>query len=65
MQLSPRLRWMRHHRAETFNHVSPEEVPWKCWAEDKSFVGFGNTELDAIVDFARQNKILLWNEKPV
>lgn len=56
---SPRLKWMRRHGVKVFfSDVLGEYV---AYAEMK--VGFGDTELEALTDFAIKNNLKLWNEE--
>lgn len=73
--LSPRLKWMREHdiqvefipEEERRGHEAAWEVYsyWDDAADDEdptAHTGYGETEDEAIVDFARRNHLKLWNE---
>lgn len=74
---SPRLRWMKKHNVSIIhNHdVSPgdedefsgETIFPFCatnspdkWLQSRA--GYGNTEVEALADWARRNGVRLWNE---
>lgn len=67
--LSPRLKWMREHEVRTFSLDEGyyEEFnldPWECTSNKGNFrKGKGETEDEAIIDFARKNNLRLWNEE--
>lgn len=75
-QLSPRLKWMQEPQVKT--HYCAAFVgdgdPWCAWDSkneykgdggvpyDPDACGYGQTEDEAIVEFARINNLRLWNE---
>ena len=68
---SPRLAWMRKHgvwirenREINPGDESPEtgETIYPFKAFGNQFVGYGNTEDEAIADFAKRAGVRLWNE---
>jgi hypothetical protein len=69
---SPRLRWMKKHNVETRDDIKIDEYPesaFFAWsgdlndAIDNVRLGSGDTELDAITDWAIKNGVRLWNEE--
>ena len=71
-QDSPRLRWIKQHGIQT--HHSPEfkdddeYLPWCAWTGDlqkaiqRERISLGRTEDEAIVEWAKDNNMRLWNE---
>jgi hypothetical protein len=71
---SPRLLWMERHgvkTSETMAGECPETgFEWLSWVaysgeleiSERDRVGIGETEDDAIADWARINGVRLWNE---
>jgi hypothetical protein len=74
--LSPRLKWMQEHKVCTeFEETAvtrPKDYPWEAYShvddldddedDPTPYYGWGATEEEAIVDFARKNNLRLWNE---
>lgn len=67
---SPKQLWIERHNLNTQEAAELAE-PWSCWsgnlsaAIDAGKVAHGNTEDDAIVQWAIQNHVRLWNEEAV
>ena len=67
---SPKQKWIERHNLNTSEAPELAE-PWSCWAGnlsaalDAGTVAHGNTEEDAIVQWAIQNNVRLWNEEAV
>jgi len=64
---SPRLAWMRANKIQC--HVTTQcPLPVSCWSGDlaesmeNNLIGYGNTEDEAIADFAKRAGLRLWNE---
>ena len=78
-QLSPRLAWMKRHHVKTQffkqNKIGDKDEfgndnwPWYAFDETSEENLFGRelcggaTEDDAIAEFARRNKLKMWNEE--
>jgi hypothetical protein len=72
---SPRLKWLEKHGLKTHDYgaafVSPETGHefgrWTCYLESDYYTfskwANGETEADAIADWARLNGVRLWNEE--
>lgn len=75
---SPRLRWLKKHDVHTHHNknvqpgdedeLSGETIyPWVAYKGLPNFpmpnAGYGNTEHEAIVDWAIKNNVRLWNEE--
>lgn len=73
---SPRLLWMERHHIETHHAPHCDEIgAWSAWSyerdsqgkgcipEDPEALGYGDTEHDAIADYARKRGWKLWNEE--
>lgn len=65
---SPCKKWVKKHSISTLK--SPEiDPPWAAWsgglddALNKDNIGYGQTEDDALVDWAKENGVRLWNEE--
>lgn len=69
--LSPRLVWIEEKGIKTYRSpgLCPDEAPWNCWSGDletaieKDSFGVGDTEDEAIVNWAKANGVRLWNEE--
>lgn len=70
-QDSPRLAWLKKHNLNTYKSpgIDEEDEPWSCWTgqlEDaikhNSYVT-GETEDEAITNWAIENGVKLWNEE--
>lgn len=70
-QLSPRLAWMRKHNISTYRvpHMEIEEEPWCAWtgnfgeAIETDEFKTGQTEDEALLNFAKHHGLKLWNEE--
>lgn len=68
---SPKLVWIRRHGIKTNfdDSLELEEHPWSAWQGNLDYAieadnfGTGETEEDAIVNWARRNEVRLWNEE--
>lgn len=77
MTLSPRLAWMKEHGITVLDHGTHLKPGAECeltgktlyrfqasmtnWSFEKRY-GWGDTEVDALVDLAKKAEIKLWNE---
>lgn len=68
-QDSPRLAWMKRHGVVTWMVQGCDVDPWCASTEeqvkkcDTEGLGTGDTEDDALADFARRRNLRLWNEE--
>lgn len=68
---SPRLAWMERHAIRTMlcKLVQAGENPWMAWTGDlmdaieREAAGYGETEDDALFEFAKKNGLRMWNEE--
>lgn len=65
-QDSPKRAWIKKHKL-TVSFDETCEEPWVCYDEkilfeDDSTWGTGDTELDALSDWASKHNVKLWNE---
>lgn len=73
---SPRLRWMEKHNLVTHDFGEGGESPetgmeykrWVCRVQEPDLTerdcgAQGDTEADAIADWANRNNVRLWNEE--
>ena len=67
---SPRLAWIKRHNLTTaHNPELADDSPWSCWscplsnALDRETIGLGDTEADAIAEWAKLTGTRLWNEE--
>ena len=66
---SPRIKWMREHAIQTHYCADIEDGPWSAWTgsladaiETEDGMGYGMTEEDAVIDYAKNANLKLWNE---
>ncbi len=57
---SPKLLWIKDNKISILQNPKSPYKPWT--AEDDRIIGFGETEEDALCDFAIKKGIRLWNE---
>lgn len=75
---SPRLEWLERHRLVLHDFGAGGESPetgmdfkrWVCRVQEPDFTerdcgAHGDTQEDAIADWARRNGVKLWNEEGV
>ena len=65
-QDSPRLAWMKRHGVEVVELPVKQDGQYPFCAGTASLMhafGYGDTEDDALADFAKRNGIPLWNEE--
>jgi len=68
---SPRLAWFKKHNVSTYRtpHMADEDEPWNCWsgplqeAVNNNRYATGETEDEAIANWAIENEVRLWNEE--
>jgi hypothetical protein len=67
---SPRLKWMEKYSIQTKCSIDIDP-PWAAWGGDLSAAietdafGYGQTEDDALADWAKENNVKLWNEETI
>lgn len=65
---SPRLKWMKKYGVQVYDFKSPGESPetgsHKRWAAGTGILNYceGDTELEAISEWAKSHGIALWDE---
>lgn len=70
-KLTPRAAWMKKYGLDTFTAWDEwnDKDMWYCWnpikndITDDDDIGIGETEHDAICEWAIKNNVRLWNEE--
>lgn len=62
-KLSPRLQWLKQHDLVTaqqgYAHTA-HPLSWMCSNRAHTMCGYGETELDATIDYSNRYKIQHW-----
>jgi hypothetical protein len=62
MSKSPRLLWMEVHGVTVAHDESKRQPFTAMMAGEPASAGYGETEVDALVDLAVKNNLKLWNQ---